>query len=79
MARFAVGTRVRVREGCVWPERVGCAGVIVAPPSDGTYPQPGPSECLLLLDDDPLDGGGYSDVRWSCVMSNSSVELETTA
>lgn len=76
------GTRVRVRPSCVWPERVGCEGVVVAPRADGIYPQPGPRELLVLLDDDPLDTPegraapfGQTDEWWSCCMSRDDVDV----
>lgn len=65
---FAVGQRVRFREPCIWPERGGQAGVVVRPRSDGVYPQPAPSEVIVLLDSDK---SGYG---WTCVASIKSLE-----
>lgn len=70
-----IGTRVRVGQDCPWPERRGSVGTVVAPPADGTYPQPASWQALLLLDDDPLcatrqDAG----VRWSCAMDAHHLE-----
>jgi hypothetical protein len=70
------GVRIRLNERCVWPERVGCEGVVVAPPSDGTYPQPAKWEVLVLLDRDPLfDPGFHPGRHWSCVVDRKSVEV----
>lgn len=70
------GTRVVVKEPCIWPSRGGCLATVVAPAVDGTYPQPGPGEVLLLLDDDPLDATkgppGYP-ITWTCCMAVSGV------
>lgn len=72
-----VGQRVRLNERCVWPERVGCAGVIVEPSTvteAGRYPWHGrgPNEVILLLDNDPLgDGEGRG---WSCATSLDTLE-----
>lgn len=78
-----VGDRVRFTESCPWPERVGCQGIVVAPPTDGTYPQPAKWEVLVLIDegDDPLSTGaerlsyrpGYP--AWSCVISAKSCDV----
>lgn len=65
-----IGDRVVLGESCPWPERVGLTGVVVAPPANGTYPQPAKWEVLVLLDDDPLAhriGRG-----WSCALSAKS-------
>jgi len=45
------GTRIVVVGG-PWDERIGCKGVVVSPPADGTYPQPAKNEVVVLLDDD---------------------------
>lgn len=60
------GTRVVILDSCPWPERRGLNAVIVAPPEDGTYPQPARSEVLLLIDDDPLHA---TYTYWTCVMN----------
>ena len=68
------GTRVIFCKNSPWPERVGCEGVIVAPRADGTYPQPGKGEVIVLLDDDPL--GVLLDTHdpsWSCVTTIKSL------
>lgn len=71
---FAVGTRIKLRTS-VWPERVGCEGVVVAPPTDGTYPQPGRTETLILLDVDPLGARHFATARgWSCVELAKNLE-----
>lgn len=71
------GTHVQMNENSPWPERVGCFGVIVAPPADGTYPQPGPGEAAVLLDGDPLGERGPHAPRWSCVVPRKSLNLIT--
>jgi hypothetical protein len=70
---FAVGEKVQVRSTSVWPERIGCYGTIVAPPADGTYPQPGPGEVLVRLEYDPL--GRTDHPEWSCVYDARSLQL----
>lgn len=69
------GDRVRISESsCVWPERRGLQATVVAPPTDGTYPQPAKGEVLLHIERDPLGNGEVPrKLRWSCVMSASSV------
>lgn len=71
-----VGTRVRIKSPCVWPERAGCEGTIVAPPSDGTYPQPAKWEVLVKFDDDPVEHGRpvLQPRWWSCVMDAKDCE-----
>jgi hypothetical protein len=66
------GQRVRFTETCPWPERVGLTATVVAPPSDGTYPQPGRSEVLVLIDGDPY---GPLDRGWTCVMPVKACEV----
>lgn len=68
------GTRIRVNRHSSWPERVGCVGVIVQPPVDGTYPQPAANEELVLLDDDPY--GSRQRGTWSCVMPRTHLDVE---
>ena len=68
------GTRIRVTHRSVWPERVGCEGVVVTPRADGVYPQPCPWEVLILLDDDPLRYDG-SPEWWTCVIGRRDVEV----
>lgn len=67
-----LGLRVRLSDAVPWPERRGATGMIVAPPRDGTYPQPTPWERLILLDRDPLTKAGAPrwsvGVLWSCVV-----------
>ena len=70
---FAVGERVQVTEKSPWPERVGCVGTVVAPPADGTYPQPARGETLVLLDDDPL--AVATPQVWSCVIGSRDLRL----
>lgn len=67
------GTRVRFNDKCVWPERRGQEGVIVAPPTDGMYPQPAQWEVLVLLDHDPLTIDGTPD-WWTCATSQDSLD-----
>lgn len=69
---FAPGERVRVTGG-PWDARIGCEGVVVAPPADGTYPQPGPGETLILLDADPLSNRPSKE--WTCCIGNDSLHL----
>lgn len=71
-----VGSRIVVTDSCVWPERRGCHGVIVHPPAGRSYPQPGPGEVLVLLDDDPLIPKPLRRDGWSCVMDRKSVRPE---
>jgi hypothetical protein len=68
------GTPVRMKEPCAWPERAGCSGIVVAPAEDGTYPQPGPNEVLVLLYDDPL-ANDVPSRDWSCVVLRRNVEV----
>lgn len=70
-----VGARVRFTTRAAWFERVGCAGVVVAPPSDDRYPQPGPGEVVVLLDADPLRSPTTECRGWSCVTSIESLEV----
>lgn len=63
------GDRVRITDTCVWPERRGLFATVMAPPADGTYPQPAPWEVLLRVDDDPL-----VHRAWSCVMPAKDTE-----
>lgn len=78
------GTRVRFRNGCAWPERIGCEGVVVDPAVFGGF-YPGPrlrgkaTDVIVLLDDDPLKPTRYSDPRWSCVTGASTLELAVKA
>lgn len=60
------GTRIRLVVS-PWPERQGMTGTVLAPPSDGTYPQPARWESLIAIDDDPLNGS------W-CVVATRSLE-----
>lgn len=73
------GTRVKFNEHCVWPERVGCEGMIVAPKMDGTYPRPGPSEVIVYLDRDPLAERASlqhrGDAWWTCVTTRASLDV----
>lgn len=73
-AGFTVGSRV-VLSGSPWPERVGCLATVVAPPTDGTYPQPARGEVLVLLDDDPLNA---THDGWTCVMRVSGLTLSAS-
>ena len=70
-----VGQRVRITESSPWPERVGCEATVVAPPADGTYPQPAKWEVLLLLDDDPLTNASNHTEHWTCVMTAKACEV----
>ena len=73
------GTRVRVISG-PWFERIGCEGVIVAPPADGTYPaDPRSPQVIVLLDDDPL--GATKSEGYGCVwtMRLAKVDLVEVA
>ena len=72
---WPVGSRVRIKDGCIWPERSGLPATVVAPPADGTYPQPAKWETLILLDDDPLTTRG----EWSCVLPAKDLEPEVEA
>ena len=63
MSGYRPGARVRIKSPCVWP---------VAPPADGTYPQPASFEVLLLLDDDPLVQ--VPSGEWTCVIRATDVE-----
>lgn len=72
-----IGLRIKVARG-PWPERYGCIGTIVAPPADGTYPQPSPREVLILLDDDPIPYTGayaHDATAWTCVIGRNDIEL----
>jgi hypothetical protein len=73
MTNLPPGTRVRVNDRSGWPERIGSDGVIMAPAPDGSYPQPGPGEVLLLLDNDPLDPGRRNRT-WSCVINARALD-----
>lgn len=70
------GQRVQINEHSPWPERVGCKGIVVAPPADGTYPQPAKDEVIVRLDADPLtaDIDTAHKERWTCVIDRKSVE-----
>lgn len=74
------GTRIRFKNGCAWPERIGCEGVVVDPlVFGGFYPADkrirwGTSDVIVKLDDDPLKATRFSDERWDCVTSVSSLE-----
>lgn len=65
------GTRVRLNTPCIWPERAGCLGTVVAPPTAGQYPQPAKWEVLVDLDADPLATNVH--LGWSCVLNVGSV------
>jgi hypothetical protein len=73
------GTRVRFNERCVWPERIGCEGIVVdhrawAP----TYPQPLPHEVIILLDHDPLLADRWSAAHqdvWTCCTGVESLDV----
>lgn len=68
------GDRVQVMETCIWPERAGCCGTVVAPPTNGIYPQPPKWEVLVLLDDDPFGATSTNDgCTWTCVFSRKEV------
>ena len=72
------GTRVRFNEQSVWPERVGCEGVIVDPDVfEGRYPggkQLG-SHVIVLLDADPLDRHKADHKQgFTCVTDKASVD-----
>lgn len=69
------GRRVRLTDTCPWPERRGLEGVVVAPPSDGTYPQPAKSEVIVKLDKDPLTPALSGHQGWTCVVDRKSVEV----
>ena len=69
---FNVGDRIQVTETAPWPQRVGCRGTVVAPMSDGTYPQPARGESLVKLDEDPI---GPLHRPWSAVFGNDSLRL----
>lgn len=87
------GTRIIVNKRSVWPERVGCPGVVVGPPP-GPEPFPpdgfprgiGRSEVVVLLDLDPLRPDPDDDNVfvscghedvWSCVMGIDALDPET--
>ena len=68
--------RVRIIAG-PWPKRIGCEGVECIAAADGTYPQPGKAEMIVLLDDDPLVdvlAADFGDRTWSCCVSRRDVE-----
>lgn len=62
------GTRVRLLETTAWPERRGLLATVLAPPADGTYPQPPKWEVLVAVDNDPLG------CEW-CVTGRKDVEV----
>lgn len=70
-----VGTKVRFNTKAAWYERVGHLGVVVAPAADGRYPQPGPGEALVRLDDDPLASWTTENRPWTCITSVNSLEV----
>jgi hypothetical protein len=70
------GTRIRLNERCVWPDRVGAEGVVVDSPDPRIYPSPIPEhEVLILLDDDPLARARDRHLGWTCVTSRASVDV----
>lgn len=69
-----VGQKVLLTESCPWPDRIGSIATVVAPPSDGSYPQPAKWEVLVLIDDDPRAQISH-DPRWSCVISAKSCDV----
>lgn len=76
MARsgYPTGARVVFTYPCVWPERAGCVGTVVADPGDGVYPfdKPLRGEVIVKLDDDPLtDNTGW----WTCTIDTNGVKL----
>lgn len=81
--RPAPGTRITVNDRSVWPERIGCAGVVVAPPpGPPAYPWDGLGrhEVVVLLDHDPIAtsmraGLTHEDV-WSCVIGLDALDTE---
>lgn len=80
-----VGTRVRFNDSCVWPERIGAEGVIVAPPVPGQYPDDlsirRGRHVLVLLDDDPLvsvnepSPYGQRPDGWTCSTNVGSLDV----
>lgn len=67
------GERIKVTGG-PWPERIGCAGSIVADPGDGVYPFSRgrrPHEVVILLDEDPLTDTGPR--WWTCCIDRADV------
>ena len=78
------GTRVRFNINSVWPERVGCDGVVVAPKVPGQYPDDprDKNRVLVLLDDDPLmchctSGTCMRAHRdwWTCATDRASLDV----
>lgn len=67
------GTRVRLYRS-PWPARAGLTATVVAPPADGTYPQPAPYEVVILIDNDPLTAT-RTDRTWSCVIGRRNLHL----
>jgi hypothetical protein len=72
------GVRIKLTDG-PWPERNGCRGTIVTGSMNpNVYPRHalGKTECIILLDDDPL-GATRKDVghdsEWTCVVDKSDV------
>lgn len=59
------GDRVVLLDTVPWPERRGLTATVVAPPTDGSYPQPAEREVLVKVDDDPLLG---VHSWWSCAL-----------
>lgn len=83
------GTRIRVNDRSVWPERIGCAGVVVGPDAGilpsilDAFPRELPGhEVAVLLDDDPLAGQtgefarSWHEDTWSCVMGLDALDTE---
>lgn len=69
------GTRVRLNERCVWPERVGKTATVVDPPTPRVYPDQnkwGRHVCLLV-DDDPLTS--WKIRSWSCVTTVDACDV----
>lgn len=68
------GQLVRVIGG-PWPERIGLMGLVVTGPN--VYPWHGraPSEVVIYIPDDPLNGGGIDAQRvWSCAISRTALQ-----
>lgn len=71
---FRPGTRVRLVRS-PWPAREGCTGIVVAPRSDGIYPQPPRWERIVLLDDDPLLLHAPEGIWWSCCIPTKNLVI----
>ena len=72
--------RIRLNDGCPWPERRGCTGTIAVPPASefNRYPVHGlgKNEVIVLLDDDPF---GLPPARWwSCVVDGRHIDYIPT-